>query len=158
MIAPTFIVIALLGQTTPAPSPYIGHWEGKITYSRSDEPWPTDIEIVDLVIDEKLAVSGKFGKPAAESSKTKIGGNDAKISSDGEFGLTLLWIGKEPAFAHFRGTIELSKDGLTMTGKKVIVRDFGKSKGSWDDLNCPATVELHRVKPAAPSGHLFTSK
>lgn len=149
------IALFLVGQGTPAPSPFVGHWEGKITYSRSDDSWPTEIGIVDLVIDDQLIVSGKFGKPAADSSMTKIGGDNAKISSDGEFNRILLWIGKEPAFANFHGTVELSKDGLTMTGKKAIVRDFGKSKGSWDDEDCPAKLELYRKPDKGATAPLF---
>lgn len=149
MFAP-LLAIALLGQGPPIPSPFVvGHWEGTITYSRSDDAWPKEIVIVDLTIDERLNVTGKFGKPAYESSSTRIGGDDAKISLEGEFSRILFWIGKEPAFAHFRGTVELSKDGLTMLGKKVIVRDFGKSRGNWDDEDCRAEFKLHRIKSGA---------
>ncbi len=157
MFAPLFIVVALIGQSTPVSSPYIGHWEGKITYSRPNDPWPKEIEIVDLVIDEKLNVSGRFGKPAHDSSMTKIGGDNTKISPTGEFSRILLWIGKEPAFAHFRGTVELSKDGQMMIGKKVIVRDFGKSRGNTDDVDCSAKFELHRKPDKGASAPFFSS-
>ena len=143
MFAP-LLVFVLLEQGSPVPSSFTGHWEGKITYSRPNDPWPVEIVIVDLVVNEDLTVSGKFGKPAAEGVETRLGGDGAKISPEGEFNRILLWIDRNPAFCHFRGTVELSKDGLTMLGKKVIVRDFGKSRGDWDDEDCLATLELHR--------------
>ncbi|MEK7535066.1 MAG: hypothetical protein AAB563_01530 [Patescibacteria group bacterium] len=145
MFAP-LLVFVLLEQGSPVPSSFTGHWEGKITYSRPNDPWPVEIVIVDLVVNEDLTVSGKFGKPAAEGVETRLGGDGAKISPEGEFNRILLWIDRNPAFCHFRGKVELSKDGLTLTGKKFIVRDFGKTRGNADDEDRPATLELHRIK------------
>ncbi len=149
MFAP-LLVFVLLGQSSTAPSSFIGHWEGKITYSRPNDPWPVEIVIVDLVVNEDLTVSGKFGKPAAKGAETRLGGDDAKISPEGEFNRILLWIDRNPAFCHFRGTVELSKDCQIMTGKKFIVRDFGKTRGNGDDQDCPATIELHRKPIPGP--------
>lgn len=153
MFAP-LLALLLLGQGASIPSPFIGHWEGSITYTRPDNPWSVEIEIVDLVIDADLTVSGRFGKPAAKEAKTKLGGDGAKISPEGEFSRILLWVDRYPAFCHFRGTVELSKDSQTMIGKKFIVRDFGQSNSGLDDEDCPAKLELHRktIKGAiAPS-------
>lgn len=148
MFVPLIFVVALFGQGAPAPSPFIGHWEGKITYSRPDDLWPKEIEITDLVINESLAVSGKFGRPSHDTS-TRLGGDDARISSEGEFSRILLWIGKNPAFCHFRGSVELSRDGQMMTAKKFVVRHFGTGRGNTDDVDCPAKIELRR-KPPGP--------
>ena len=151
MFAP-LLALALIGQSPAPPSPFIGRWEGKITYTRpiaNGLPEQKLIIIEDLVIDEHLRVSGTFGYPAAEASVTRIGKDSPKISPAGEFEIVVLAIGNYPAFCHFRGTVELSSDGKKMTGLKFIIRDFGESRGNGDDQDCPASIELHRTNPAA---------
>lgn len=143
MLAPLLAIITLFGQGATESS-FVGHWEGTITYSRPNDTLVKEITIEDLVIDDQLVVSGTFGKPAAKSSETRIGNGKSKISPDGEFDRTLLWVGKNTALCNFSGTVELSKDGQTMTGKKFIVRDFGTINGSSDDEYCTAKLELHR--------------
>lgn len=154
MFAPLLFVVALFGQGA-AESSFVGHWEGKITYSRPNDTLVNEIVIEDLVIDDQFVVSGTFGKPAAKSSETRIGNGKSKISPDGEFDRTLLWIGKNTALCNFRGTVELSKDSQTMTGKKFIVRDFGTTNGGSDDEDCSAKLELHRKPIKGATAPLF---
>lgn len=149
-----FLVLSVLAWQTPSPlpNPLAGHWAGKITYTRTEDGQTKDKEIIieDLVIDENLLVSGTFGSPAADSSKTQIGDGKAKITPEGEFDRILLWMAnKRTLLCNFHGTVELSKDGQTMTGKKFFVRDLGTSHGNTDDRDCPAKIELHRTKSGA---------
>lgn len=157
MFVPLF-VLALLGQGSLAPSPFIGTWEGSLTYVDTGQ---TIVVVIDeLVITENTDVTGSYVISGISSFKGVLTGGSLRQDRLEE----VMFRPNERATANSRmdGPIEVATvDGLLTLrsklglkpGKGFIYRHFGH-RGTPDDASYDAVLELHRkpIKGAsAPS-------
>ena len=160
MFAP-LIALALLGQGSLAHSPFIGTWEGTLTYVANDQA--KVVIINELAISSDLEVVGRHVITDFNNHKLVGALDDGKIRKERLEELMFRPKDGAEAYARMDGPIEVvtidgqptlrSKLGLK-PGKGFIYRQFGH-RGTSDDENFDAVLELHRKPDKGATAPLF---
>lgn len=149
MFAP-LLALALFGQGSIAPSPFIGTWEGTLTYVANDQA--KVVIINELAISSELEVVGRHVITDFNNQKLVGALTNGKIRKEKLEELMFRPKDGAEAYARMDGPIEVvtidgqlllrSKLGLK-PGKGFIYRHFGH-RGTTDDASYDAVLELHR--------------
>ncbi|MEK7202655.1 MAG: hypothetical protein AAB669_03975 [Patescibacteria group bacterium] len=156
MFAP-LLALTLLGQSSLAPSPFIGTWEGTLTFTKDgrEETWQLD----GLVVDHELKVTGHRVYSTIADIKHTVSGEIVRNGDYYEIRQLSFRYESNRAVAWLNGPIQIVGEGEDATiverkqdkGKDgLTLRDTSKRNPS-EHTDHAARIKLHRkTTPPGP--------